>query len=416
MARRAKGEGSLYQDALGRWVFQYREDGKRKTKRFQRKADAKMFIDSHSTSSESLDIACPSPAMPRQSQGKGITVEEWMKTWLEAYARPTIKLSTYASYEQYIRGHIIPQLGSRAMGNLKPVDMQNFFNDRATRGHQVEEKGLSPKTLTNLRNMMHLAFEQAVREGYIGRNIVEDVRLPKMTKQEMRVLDRKEQERIIVSAQLAPEPSAFGVVFAMFTGLRLGEICALKWENVDMEKKVVRVQATRNRLPNFDDSIETATSVVTQTSPKTESSRREVPLLSRLYNDLAKYREMQMQIMSQYPGYNAEGYVFCQENGQPYEPRTYMDVFQRCVKRAAVPRANFHCLRHTFATRALEQGMDVATLAKLMGHSDPSVTLKKYAHALPDHQRESVEKLEGLYGEERIPPAVTNGPVMRASF
>lgn len=412
MARRAKGEGSLYQDKSGNWIYQYKEDGKRKTKRFHRKSEAKIFID------EQAQVSTVRPGFAATSHpcSTGVTVESWMKTWLETYARPSIKLSTYASYEQYIRGHIIPQLGTRLMSELKPVDVQAFFNDRAAHGHHMEEKGLSPKTLTNLRNMMHLAFDQAVNEGYIARNIIEDVRLPKMSKQEMRVLDRKEQERIIFSAQLSPEPSAFGVVFAMFTGLRLGELCALKWENVDMEKKLIYVQATRNRLPNFDESIEAATSVVTQDSPKTDGSRRSVPLMARLYQDFVKYRESQMQIMEQYPGYNSEGYVFCQDNGQPYEPRTYMDVFQRCVKRAAIPRANFHCLRHTFATRSLEQGIDVATVAKIMGHSDPSVTLKKYAHALPDHKQDSVEKLNVLYSQNEEFSAVSEGPSMVMTF
>lgn len=275
MARRAKGEGSLYQDGKGSWIFQYSEDGKRKTNRFQKKADTKIFIDSMNSSVAVNSV----PLSVFQPSLEEITVEKWMRTWLETYARPAVKLSTYASYEQYIRGHIVPQIGNLSMSALKPVDMQNFFNDRAVRGHQEEGKGLSPKTLTNLQNMMHLAFEQAVREGYLARNIIEDVRLPKMTKQEMGVLDRKEQERLILSAQFAPEPSAFGVIFAMFTGLRLGEICALKWENVDMEKRLVCVQATRNRLPNFDDSIQASTSVVTHESPKTENSRRAVFLM-----------------------------------------------------------------------------------------------------------------------------------------
>lgn len=412
MARRAKGEGSLYQDKSGGWIYQYKEDGKRKTKRFHRKSEAKEFIDGL----VQVPVVHQNPIVAVRTNSSGVTVESWMKTWLETYAKSSIKLSTYASYEQYIRGHIIPQLGTRLMNELKPVDVQSFFNDRAAHGHHMEERGLSPKTLTNLRNMMHLAFDQAVNEGYIGRNIIEDVRLPKMSKQEMRVLDRKEQERIIFSAQLSPEPSAFGVIFAMFTGLRLGELCALKWENVDMEKRQIHVQATRNRLPNFDESIEAATSVVTQDSPKTDNSRRTVPLMKRLYKDFAKYRESQMQIMGEYPGYNTEGYVFCQENGQPYEPRTYMDVFQRCVKRAAIPRANFHCLRHTFATRSLEQGIDVATVAKIMGHSDPSVTLKKYAHALPDHKQDSVEKLDSLYSGDTEFSTFQEGPVMKMTF
>lgn len=326
-------------------------------------------------------------------------------------------ISTYISYEQYIRGHIIPQIGSRAMSSLRPVDLQIFFNDRATRGHQMaEDKGLSPKTLTNLRNMMHLAFNQAIREGLIAQNIVEDVRLPKMEKQEMRVLTRKEQERLIMAAKLSPEPSAFGVIFALFTGVRLGELCALKWENIDMDKRTVSIVATRSRLQNFDDSIAASTSVETRPSPKTESSRRTIPLMESLYKDLVQYKNEQLLILRQYPSYNKEGYVFCQENGHPYEPRTYMDEFKRCVKRADIPRANFHCLRHTFATRALEQGMDVVVVAKLMGHADSSVTLKKYAHALPEHQQESMDKLECLYQSEPSQYVAEDEPTMSMVF
>ena len=415
MARRAKGEGSLYQDKSGGWIYQYREDGKRKTKRFQRKVDAKTFIDKQASPISAYPTPTHTPTMTF-TPNSVTTVESWMKTWLETYARPSIKLSTYVCYEQYIRGHINPLLGDRPMNSLKPMDLQNFFNDRAVRGHQKEEKGLSPKTLTNLRNMMHISFEQAVREGLLSRNLIEDVRLPKMPKREMRVLSRKEQERLIVSAQLAPEPSAFGVVFAMFTGLRLGEICALKWKNVDIEKRVVYVDSTRKRLPNFDDSIGTATSVVDLAAPKTEASIRAVPLMRRLYGDIAKYKELQAQITKEYPGYNTGGYVFCQENGRPYEPDTFVALFQRCVKRAAIPCANFHCLRHTFATRSLEQGMDVATLAKMMGHSNPLVTLQKYAHALPDHQQESIEKLDGLYGSDEQASAIPKKLTMEMSF
>ena len=108
-----------------------------------------------------------------------------------------------------------------------------------------------------------------------------------------------------------------------------------------------------------------------------------------------------MSLQKQNPGYNPDGYVFCQENGQPYEPRTYQDLFKRCVRQAGIPDANFHSLRHTFATRALEQGMDVVTLSRLLGHSTPSITLDKYGHALNDHKRASVEKLGGVYSAGR---------------
>lgn len=136
--------------------------------------------------------------------------------------------------------------------------------------------------------MMHISFDQAMREGIISRNLIENVRLPKLPKREMRVLSRKEQERLIISAQLAPEPSAFGIVFAMFTGLRLGEICALKRKNIDMDRRAVYIDSTRKRLPCFDSSIKTATLVVDLSAPKTEASIRTVPIMNRLYDDIVK--------------------------------------------------------------------------------------------------------------------------------
>lgn len=331
-----------------------------------------------------------------------------MDRWLEDYARPTVKLSTYGSYELYIRAHIKPQIGGLYLNTLTTDDLQRFFNERGKSGNLKVDGGLAPKALTNMRDMLHLALDQAVKNRLMQGNVVEGVRLPKNQRQEMRVLDREEQERLIMAARLAPEPAAFGIIFDLFTGLRLGELCGLRWENVSMEHQVFQVCETRNRLPNYDSSIEAATSVRTVATTKTENSRRTVYLLDDLFHDLESYKAIQDSIARQYPGYNPDGYVFCQENGQPYEPRTYQDLFKRCVRQAGIPDANFHALRHTFATRSLEQGMDVVTLSRLLGHANPSITLDKYGHALDDHKKASIGKLGELYsGTKRTPPANT---------
>lgn len=326
-----------------------------------------------------------------------------MDRWLEKYARPSVKLSTYCSYELYVRAHIKPQIGGLYLNTLTAEQLQNFFNDRAAKGNQKGTGGLAPKTLTNLRNMMHLAFDQAVKNKLLRENLVESVRLPRVEKYEMRVLDREEQRRLILAARMAPEPAAFGVIFDLFTGLRIGELCGLRWENVDMANRVVKVREIRNRLPNHDDTVRVSTSVHTVQTTKTDNSRRSVYIMDSLYQDLKAYREIQRSIQAQDPLYNREGYVFCQENGQPYEPRTYQDLFKRCVRRAGIADANFRSLRHTFATRCMEQGMDVVTLARLLGHASPSITLDKYGHALSDHQRASVEKLDTLYQSAPLP-------------
>ena len=160
---------------------------------------------------------------------------------------------------------------------------------------------------------------------------------------------------------------------------------------------------------NHDDSIETSTSVRTVSTTKTDHSRRIVYLCDELYQELCQYREIQFSLMEQYPGYNSERYVFCQENGAPYEPRTYQDLFKRCVSRAGIASANFHSLRHTFATRALEQGMDPVTLSKLLGHANASITLDKYGHSFESQKRAGMELMGALYAPVREPSV---GPVM----
>lgn len=186
MARRTKGEGSLYQAADKSWVFQYRADGQRKTKRFKKKADAKAFQEALTAR-----IADEQPA-PGQ---RVITLGEWMDRWLESYAKPTVKLSTYCSYEQYIRSHIKPQIGILYMNRLRVDDLQDFFNERRQNGNVKGPGGLSPKTLTNIRNLLHLALEQAVQNKLIKENPAEGVKLPKNVQRVMRVLSREERGR-----------------------------------------------------------------------------------------------------------------------------------------------------------------------------------------------------------------------------
>ena len=213
----------------------------------------------------------------------------------------------------------------------------------------------------------------------------------------MRVLSKEEQRRLILACRAMPEPASFGVIFTLFTGLRMGELCGLRWDNVDMEMRQFLVCETRNRLPNHDDTIDASTSVRTVPTTKTDHSRRIVYLCDELYQELDQYRAIQLSIMEQYPGYNTGRYVFCQENGEPYEPRTYQDLFKRCVSRAGIPNANFHALRHTFATRALEQGMDPVTLSKLLGHANASITLDKYGHSYESQKRAGMELMGALY-------------------
>ena len=448
MARRVKGEGSLYQTKDKVWVYQYQVDGQRKTKRFKKKSEANAFIKALAAGTANAPATVPASPQPMTEQAPKqaekaapepatesakpesaeellrmeqtpppvtatpvaaraltgrpnspeiITLGDWLDRWLEVYIRPTVKLSTYCSYELYIRGHIKPNIGGLYMNTLRVDDLQAFFNDRQRNGNLKGKGGLSPKTLLNMRNMMHLAFTQAIRNRLVLDNPVEGVRIPKLVKTEMRVLNREEQDRLITAVRLAPEPAAFGIIFDLFTGLRLGELCGLRWKNVHLDRKMFVVCETRNRLPNHDPSVAASTTVKTVETTKTDNSRRSVYLVESLLNDLLEYKSIQDSISAQYPVYNPDGYVFCQENGDPYEPRTYQDLFKRCVRQAGIRDANFHSLRHTFSTRSLEEGMDIVTLSRLLGHANPSITMDKYGHSTDEQKLSSMQKLDGLY-------------------
>ena len=198
MARRMKGEGSLYQTKEKTWVCQYYDtDGNRHTKRFQRKADGRAFLDG-------LKEQYAIPQNPGRPSGaehspSGPTIGKWMDQWLETYAKPTVKLSTYCSYEMMTRVHVKPSLGDIPLAKLDPVTLQEFFNQKHSNGKTTGEGGLSAKTLRNLRNMLHLSFEQARKNGLLRRNLVEGVRLPKDPKKEMRVLSKEEQRRLMLA-------------------------------------------------------------------------------------------------------------------------------------------------------------------------------------------------------------------------
>ena len=134
-------------------------------------------------------------------------------------------------------------------------------------------------------------------------------------------------------------------------------------------------------------------------SPKSNTSQREIPLFNELWEGLMNYRSKQQEMLDACGvPFNDSTHIFCMPSGKVYDPRTYEDLFKRILKAADLPNINFHALRHTFATRALEAGMDIKVLSSILGHAQASTTLNLYAHALPDHKRQSMEKMSFFYG------------------
>ncbi len=391
--KKANGEGSILKRSDGRYMARYTVHGKRHC----------IYGATHNEVREKLNQKLAEIARGEYVEPSKDTLGSWLNEWLVTYAFPTVKQSTYISYESYVRLHINPELGNTKLTALTLEQIQRFFNKKS-RG-TASSKGLSPKSIKNIYNMFHAAMDQAVINLKIIRNPLLGVKLPKQHAAERRVLTADEQEHLQTICKVSEELPAFGIIFALSTGVRLGELVSLKWEDVHFEKHTIRVRRTAGRLQKIDDEgklVERGEGVKTTEivvrSPKSFSAQREIPLFPELWNGLMEYRRKQLKIKEAFGAmYHNDGYIFSMLDGKLYDPRSFEDLFKRKIHMAKIPDANFHALRHTFATRALEAGMDVKVLSSILGHAHASTTLNLYGHALPDHKRISMDKMGEFY-------------------
>lgn len=330
--------------------------------------------------------------LPRTSE----TVESWFTSWLDNYVRLTARQSTTENYDIHIKKHIIPRIGKVKLTDLNVDILQKFFNEEFLHGNLKTGDRLSEKTLRNIYITMHTGLQQAVSNGIIKINNLEGVKLPKSKKHEMRVLSIEEHQRLISEVNKSTARYKIGLPFSYATGMRIGEVCAIKWENLDFESEILHVRHTLARLPSRD-KTKSKTEIVVG-PPKSESSKRDIPMPHYLVEILKAHREVQnAEKLLAGEVYNDSGYVLCNELGHSIEPRTLQDTFKKLIKNANIDDASFHCLRHTFATRAIEAGCDIKTLSEILGHSDVSTTLNKYGHSLDKQKKKMMSQINAFY-------------------
>lgn len=391
--KKANGEGSITKRSDGRYMGRYTVNGKRKS----------VYGATHKEVRKKLNEVLNDISQGCYVEPSKETFGCWLQEWLITYALPTVKQSTYVSYEGYIRIHLIPELGDIRLTALSREQIQRFFNKKSA-GSQ-DKKGLSPKSLKNIYNMLNSTLEQAVTNEKLIRNPLRGIKLPKIEKREIRILETDEQIKLQTAARNSPEPQAFGIIFTLSTGVRLGELLGLKRSDLNYKKHSVFVRRTVGRLQRVDENgslikknIGVKTTEIVVRSPKSVNSQREIPLFDELWKELLSYCE-KMNVMMDDLGipYSQDSYIFCNYSGNPYDPRVYEDLFKRTLKAAELESINFHALRHTFATRALEAGMDIKVLSSILGHAQASTTLNLYAHALANHRKVSMDKMSEYY-------------------
>lgn len=384
---------NIYHRKDGRWEGSYYYDINPKT---GKRKKISRYGQTEKEAKEKLLTAINELRTGVYTEKNKLTLEGWLIQWLEVYSKPKIKQSTYVSYSTYINKHINPQIGKIKLSDLRIDMLQQFFNEKATSGRLDGNGGLSEKTLRNLYTMLSTSLKQAYENTLINKNLAEFVKLPKVMRTEMRVLSLSEQQKLLEALRASAERYKIGVLICLSTGIRIGELCGLQWHDITEVTHVLSIRRTLNRLPTMD-KLKGKTELVIDT-PKSDKSVRDIPLPQFLINELKDYKQLRNDekvISSEI--YDKRGFVICNEIGQPVEPRTLQDVFKRILKAVGIDDANFHALRHTFATRAVESGVDIKTLSELLGHADVSTTLNRYAHSLDEQKRKAMSLMAGLY-------------------
>ena len=299
---------------------------------------------------------------------------EWLEIWLENYVKISVKERTFVRYATIVRKQIVPRLGEKEFGALTPVEIQKFVTDMLCEGNAATGEGLAPNTVNTVvavvRNSLRTAKEAGVADAYVGCA----VRRPRRKEKKAECFTLAEQRKIERAVAKGGKEKLFGIVLCLYTGLRIGEVVALRWEDVDFRRRVMTVCRSCHDVRGgkaFDD-------------PKTPFSSREIPLPRPLFRLL---RERKKKSRSEF---------VVSEKGKSVSVRSYQRTFGLLLARLGLPHRGFHSLRHTFATRALECGMDVKTLSEILGHKNPTVTLSRYAHSLTEHKAAMMEKLGKL--------------------
>ena len=387
-----KENGTIRQRKNGGWEGQYWHLGKRKSVYGRTYEDVRIKLN-HILSAILTDEYYQPSDMP---------LSDWIATWLKDYAKPTVRHSTYLTYARYCNKHVVPVIGKKRLKDIDCETLQKFFNSKATGGRQDGKKGgLSPKSLLNIRNMLNLVFKQAVVNHYIPANPLSGIKISRREPKEMRVLSLTEQEALESTVLGSLNPAACGIIIALYTGVRIGELLGLCWQDVDIDREMtvsVKRILVRQELPdkhNADYEILSKgdTTGLMLGKVKTYKGNRLIPMADIVIEMFRRLRLHNRSLSVRFGGgFNPKGFVFVNADGMPIEPRTYMDVFYGCVKAAGIPHANFHALRHTFATRALEKSMDLNTLSDILGHAQPSTTLNMYGHSLSEQKRREMDK------------------------
>lgn len=301
-----------------------------------------------------------------------------LELWIENN-RLRLKGASVAKYQNLIDTHILPEMGNIKLSRIDATLINTFLADKMQHGRLDKKGGLSPAYVRSIMLVINASLKFAVNEQMIS-PLKTSISKPVIIQKELSILSREEQKRLEMYLTSELDSTRLGILISLHTGLRIGEICALSWENVDMHNHLIRVRHTIARIKSTNPDCGGSTVLIVD-SPKTKASIRDIPITRPLLSMLA-----QIKSKSHSP------YVIS-ETDNFISPRTYDYRYHRILEECGINSVNYHTLRHTFATRCIEAGVDVKSLSEILGHANVGVTLNTYVHSSMDMKRSQLEKL-----------------------
>lgn len=310
-----------------------------------------------------------------------MTFSELAHEWLYINHRDDIKPRTLLRYEGYLKYHLLPNFKDEVVETLKPRDMQRWVYVLKTNPGIRKDKPLSASSINGIIAILKMMFNYAEDFEIIPGNPMRRIKnLTRPPVREDKSFTRDEQIKIEHYIDSLQDDDNFPIILDLYTGLRLGELCALTWKDINLRTGMIRVNKTTYSLPDGKGGWEYRLD-----EPKTAKSIREVPIPSFLYDKLRELKK------------NREGpYIVKRKESSQRFDKALVHRYHMVLKRARVRYLSFHALRHTFATRALEQNVDIKTLSEILGHASVSTTLNIYTHSLLRHKKAQMRRLKRL--------------------
>ena len=378
MARkRANGEGNIRKRKDGRWEGRYTaghdpETGKAIVKNVLGKTQAEVL--------EKMRNAIANCGKMDMTRAGKYTLGQWMEQWFEVYCKPTLRENTVRYYRMYIDKHILPKLGKTPLDKLRPIEIQRFYNEMRTSGRtrkeqKDEQPGLSASYVRGFHILLHSCLEAAVKEKLIISNPVDSCKPPKVEKKEMKTLEAEQVQAYLKAADARGLLPMF--FLELTTGLRKSELVALLWTDVDWERQTISVSKQAYKVDGK----------MTVMPPKTANSIRHIALSNETLDMLKKLKEENPD----------SKYIFTSPvTGEMYHPDSVVNLHKKILKEAGLEHIRFHDLRHTFATLALQNGVDVKTVSAMLGHSSAGFTLATYTHSTTAAQHQAAAIMGNL--------------------